>query len=328
MKNCINLCRFLLILCCLNASFFSRAQVGIAVPINGYEIGLNFGAMNFLGDLGGNRGKGTAGPKDLNLPVTHLAFGISAAYYPVEWFGLRIAGNIGRVEGYDNLIFNHGTEEVPRIFRDLHFRSPIYEAYTGIEIYPTCYIREKRELAPPRLKPFLLAGVGLFHFQPHALYNNGNGNQRWVQLRPLRTEGQGMEETGRPEYATIAMSFPVGIGFKYDIKERLTLSIEFIHRYTNTDYIDDVSTTYIDPVLFDRYLSPSDAAMAKILYNPSARNTVPIEGYGPNIPGNQRGNPKRNDGFLSTQFRFTWKLGDLYAYWFKNKRSIFNPRRY
>lgn len=328
MKNCITVCKFLLIFKLLFWPLLPKAQVGFAVPLKGYEIGLNMGGMNFLGDLGGNRGKGTYGPKDLNLPVTHIAVGISAAWYPIEWFGLRLAGNIGRVEGYDNLIKNNGTEEVPRIFRDLHFRSPLYEMYAGVEFYPTCLIWELRRLPPPRLKPFFIAGAGIFKFEPQGLYNDGQGNQRWVQLKPLRTEGQGMTETSRPHYATTAFSFPAGIGFKYDLKERLTLSIELIHRFTTTDYIDDVSTTYIDPALFDQYLSPGDAALAKIMYNPSARNTVFIEGYDPNIPGNQRGNPKRNDGFVTTQFRFTWKLGDIYAYWFKNKKSIFNPRVY
>ena len=62
-----------------NASY---AQIGLSTSNSRFEIGLNVGPMNFLGDLGGNRGKGAIGPKDTNIPVTNVVGGISASYYP------------------------------------------------------------------------------------------------------------------------------------------------------------------------------------------------------------------------------------------------------
>ena len=77
------------------------AQIGLTTSNSHFEIGLSAGPMNFLGDLGGNRGKGTLGPKDTNIPMTNVVGGISVSYYPSQWFGLRLAGNIGSMDGDD-----------------------------------------------------------------------------------------------------------------------------------------------------------------------------------------------------------------------------------
>ena len=44
------------------------------------------------------------------------------------------------------------------------------------------------------------------------------------------------------------------------------IGMEVLHRKTFTDYIDDVSTTYIDNNLFGQYLTSEQAAMANQLY--------------------------------------------------------------
>ena len=44
------------------------------------EIGINIGPSFFLGDLGGNRGKGTPFLKDINFPYTKIMKGIFLSY--------------------------------------------------------------------------------------------------------------------------------------------------------------------------------------------------------------------------------------------------------
>lgn len=313
---------FLLLLLSPGKTF---SQVGLSIPNSRIEIGLNVGPMNFLGDLGGNRGKGTYGPKDNNIPMTNAMIGVAASWYPTEWLGLRLAGNYGQMEGDDNIIKDQGSWEVARLYRNLTFRSPLYEGYAAIEFYPTAMITLLRGEGLPRFRPYGIVGAGIFKFEPEGLYTDPNGNQRWVKLRPLRLEGQGMAETGRPMYSLTAYNLPLGIGIKYDLTERITLGVELIHRFTTTDYIDDVSTTYIDPNLFDLYLSPADAAIARRMANPSSYFPTNIPGYRPYRIGRPRGNPKRNDGYFSSQFRVTWKIGDVYADWFRNKKSVRCP---
>lgn len=305
-----------------------RAQIGLSTANSRLEIALNVGPMNFLGDLGGNRGKGTLGPKDNNVPVTNMIGGFSVSYYPSEWIGFRVAGNIGEMEGDDRLIKQKqptDNYEGARRFRNLTFRSPLYEGYVGVEIYPTAFISLKNGLGLPRLRPYGILGAGVMNFNPQGLYKDAAGNESWVNLRPLRLEGQGMAETGVPEYSTLTYVVPMGVGIKYDITERITFGIEFIHRKTGSDYIDDVSNKYIDPALFDRYLTPDQAVKARYLANPSSFYPG-FPGYTPYRIGRRRGNPERNDSYFSSTFRLTWKIGDVYADWFRNRNSMKCPQ--
>jgi hypothetical protein len=83
-----------------------------------------------------------------------------------------------------------------------------------------------------------------------------------------------------------------------------------MHRKTFTDYMDDVSTTYIDNALFDKYLSPQQAQIANQLH--FRYNFDPANPYPPTRPiiGSQRGDPKDNDAFFSTVVKFGWRLKD------------------
>jgi len=46
----------------------------------------------------------------------------------------------------------------------------------------------------------------------------------------------------------------------------LNVRFEIVHRILFTDYLDDVSTDYINPNLFSQYLPARQAAIAKQLY--------------------------------------------------------------
>ena len=336
MKNRVLLLSLYTIFLLFTGVEITMAQIGLTSSNGRWEIGLNGGPMNFLGDLGGNRGKGTLGPKDNNIPVTNFIGGISASYYPVEWLGFRAAFNIGEMEGDDRLIRQDrpaDTWEGARKYRNLTFRSPLTEAYVGVEIYPTAFISLRNNWGLPRFRPYLIGGIGVFQFNPQGLYVAPNGAESWVDLRPLRIEGQGMRETGKPMYSTTSYCIPMGVGIKYDITERLTFGIEIIHRVTGSDYIDDVSDRYINPNLYANYMSPAQAEIARYLSNPSDFYPSSIPGYTPyglrnpnDIFGKKRGNPERNDSYFSSTFRLTWKIGDVYADWFKNKNSMKCPQ--
>ena len=41
------------------------------------------------------------------------------------------------------------------------------------------------------------------------------------------------------------LCFPIGFGVKYAVTDKVNISFEIAHRFTTTDYIDDVSTTYV-----------------------------------------------------------------------------------
>jgi hypothetical protein len=273
------------------------------------EVGLGLGPLFFLGDLGGNRGVGTRFVKDLNLSTINLAKGVFVAVYPTEWLGFRFAINQGLLEGYDSVISNKGGAEYFREKRNLEFKSNMWEAYGAIEIYPTVLI-EQYDGLQGKLRPYGVIGFGAFKFNPKARYYAPNGEATWVELKPLRLEGQGMAEyPNRKEYKLMSWEIPVGVGFKYYLKENFYLGMEIMHRKSFTDYVDDVSTTYIDNTLFASYLTPAQAAMANQLY---FREGFQPGGSVSRIPpdGEQRGNPKQNDSFFSTILRMGWRLND------------------
>jgi len=273
-------------------------------PANGkFEIGLNIGPSFFLGDLGGNNGKGKSFIKDVDLPVTKLMKGLYVNFYPVEWLGFRLAGNYGVLEAYDSLgpTDHHGYE---RTKRNLGFRTNILEGYIAAEIYPTIFL-EQYDGLQHKFRPYGLVGFGMFHYNPKAQYTEPNGNKTWVELKPLHLEGQGFPEyPDRQEYSLNQQALMMGGGMKYYLTESMFVGIEILHRKTFTDYLDDVSTKYIDPYYFDVHLSPEKAAQARQLFYRERLVTGITRPY----IGYQRGDPKENDAFFSGLLKFGWRL--------------------
>jgi hypothetical protein len=182
------------------------------------ELGANLGPSFFLGDLGGNRGKGKPFVKDVNFPFTKFLKGLYLNIYPAEWLGIRIAGNIGSLEANDSIIKTNGKDELFRKRRNLHFKSSLSEAYIALEFYPTVFF-EQMDGLQYKFRPYGLIGIGMFHFNPKGQYIEPNGNRTWVELKPLRLEGQGMSQyPARKEYSLTQMEVPMGFGAKYYLK--------------------------------------------------------------------------------------------------------------
>ncbi|MFD2920966.1 hypothetical protein ACFS6H_14675 [Terrimonas rubra] len=287
------LCVLSIAVCSFFYSPQSKAQSVFSQNGN-LEAGIGLGPMFFLGDLGGSAGTGRGFIKDIDLPLTKLATSAYLSYHPNEWLNFRLALNHGVVEGNDAQAPNKGGDEIYRINRNLHFKSHIWEAYVAAEVYPTVFL-ERYDGLKGKLRPYGVIGIGGFRFNPKAKDNNGN----WVALQPLRTEGQGMAEyPDRKPYSLFQLEIPMGLGIKYYVTDKMYVGLELLHRQLFTDYIDDVSKNYIDPIHFDTYLSPDQAALAKQMHYRQLNNTP---GSNPgNSEGVQRGDPKDNDSFFST----------------------------
>ena len=94
-----------------------------------------------------------------------------------------------------------------------------------------------------KLTPYVFGGVAVFHFNPYT--NDSLGNKTY--LRPLSTEGEGLAAyPNRKQYQLTQFAIPFGAGIRWKFTENIILSYEFGLRKTFTDYLDDVSTTYID----------------------------------------------------------------------------------
>lgn len=302
----INLCFLLL----LSTSFSNTAKAQslfFGDQKTGVEIGLNIGPNFFLGDLGGNRGEGTRFIKDVNLGLTKISKGAFLTVYPKEWLGLRVAAQFGKLEAKDKIIDTKGRPELFRKQRNLDFRTNLFEAYFAFEVFPLELFLNSFDDYNPRLMPYGVIGVGMYHYNPQGSLTDANGVKRWYYLKPLRIEGQGMEEyPDRKEYALTQVNIPIGVGAKYWLSEKASLSFEILLRKSFNDYVDDVSTTYIDPDLYDKYLIPENAAIARAISDKAISIVTPnLTRF---VPNEQRGNPNQNDSWFTTFIKFGWRL--------------------
>ena len=255
------------------------------------EAGISIGAMNCFTDLGGNKGPGKPFIKDLNLKNSQFCGGVYLhALYNYIW-GFRLEFGAGKLTAADSILKNDKSVAEYRYKRNLHFQTSITEITVIAEWHFLAHLKQCSQDIIPLASPYLVAGAGIFHFNPEACINNN-----WVLLQPLRTEGQGFKEyPNRPVYKLTQFNFPVGIGIRYELSALLNLRLEIIHRILLTDYLDDVSTRYIDPSLFDQYLSSRQAVMAQKL----ADRRRELGNSPASLPGQRRGDPSDNDAFLS-----------------------------
>ena len=182
--------------------FFSSTATAQSV----IEAGVTLAPSNFLGDLGGNLGKGTGFVKDNNFSMTKVFFGAHVTVSPKEWYGVRFAANIGKLEGDDAIIKSKGGLEEGRKMRNQNFKSSLLEAFVAAEVFPTVFFEEDPSDVYHKLRPYGLIGVGVFHFNPKGL---DPATGQWVNLKELHTEGQGFKEyPDRPEYKLVQMNIP------------------------------------------------------------------------------------------------------------------------
>ncbi len=207
------------------------------------QFGVSGGAMNCITDLGG---------KAQVFKTSKAAGGFYVGALYQQTIGARLQIIWGSVTASDVYAKDAGVRQ-----RNLNFASNISEISLLAEFHPLTLIPSVH--LP--VSPYILVGMGTFSFNP---YTKLNGVDDFLQ--PLHTEGEGFPETGRPNYKLTQLMIPAGGGLSYQISPLFTVKGELIYRFLRTDYLDDVSTTYIDPALFDKNLTPVEAALAKQLY--------------------------------------------------------------
>ena len=266
------------------------------------EFGGSVGAMNSLTDIGGRKGIGKKFIKDLNMGKTQLAgsFYVGATYkYAVT---IRAEVTIGKIAADDKVLQSVAASTFGRYERNLSFRTNISEFMLAGEFHPMFIFmpKDNDDWTPPLVSPYLLAGVGLFHFNPQA-----NLNGKWVDLQPLNTEGQGSSKyPERTPYKLNQICIPIGIGARYELGTSFFARAEFVYRITNTDYLDDVSTVYPDPTVFDTY--PTAKRNTALLLYARQKELDPTFIV---TEGDQRGSPKHKDAYMSFNLKIGYILG-------------------
>jgi len=201
-------------------------------------------------------------------------------------WGLRVQLGYGKLQGADS---NSAAGSLQRLQRNLQFRSPLLECSLLNVWEPFDWLNSETIRT---INPVLLAGIGYYHFDPQAYWQNN-----WYRLAPLHTEGQGFAEyPTRKPYSLHQFNLLFGAGLRLELHARWMLRMEWMYRHLFTDYLDDISTTYIEPALFARYLPEDRALLAQQLADRRI-HTQPTEP----VAGQKRGNPGQKDSYATLQ---------------------------
>ena len=245
------------------------------------EFGIGLGAGHYFGDLN-TRAR-------LNRPK--LAGSIFFRKNFGNYIALRVGASFAQL-GYSDIYNKQNTYMQSR---NLSFNSKVWELTLQGDFNFFRFMPGEPEYS---FTPYVTVGAGVFSYDPYAFLNGEK-----IFLRPLGTEGQGSSRyPERSQYSSMAISIPIGAGFKYSLNERMNIGFEILHRFTNTDYLDDVSKTYVDLSIFPPNPDGSDSN-AKLLSDRSYEVGEPI-----GIDGRQRGNSKQKDQFVTAMFTISFNL--------------------
>jgi len=245
------------------------------------EVGISFGGAHYFGDLN------TRARVNRLKPAASVFFRKNFSNYVAARASLTYAqvGYSDRYNAHNEYMFR----------RNLSFNSNIWEVAVQGDFNFFRFLPGEPGL---HFTPYITLGVGAFSYDPYA-YLNGEK----FFLRPLGTEGQGSDlYPERKPYGSWAISIPFGVGFKYALSERFNVGVEILHRFTTTDYLDDVSTTYVDPAAFPAN-GDGTPSVAFLMSDRSYELGEPI-----GIKDRQRGNSRQKDQFLTAQIFFTINL--------------------
>lgn len=247
------------------------------MPIQGQhlEAGLQGGVAVYQGDLS---------PDNFlnNFRATRPALGAFVRYNPLDMLSVRIGFTYAQL---------HGDDALSDRARNLNFDSDILEGSLTAEWNVLGY----QPYGLYRVfSPYIFGGIAFFNFNPTTEFQGET-----VELQPLGTEGQGSANfPGRGEpYNLTEWAIPFGVGVKYAINDKWNIGLEAGMRYTFTDYLDDVSTTYVN---FED-LAQANGELSALLSNRSGQ---------PVSTGDVRGNPDVNDWYFITTLFISYNFLD------------------
>lgn len=260
---------------------------GAAIAQSSTEFGFSLGFSSYLGDLQ---------PRQMTWEKPGLATSLSVRHNINSWMAFTGFTSFCRISGKDI-----DSRDQSHIQRNLSFRTNVLEfgGQMEVNILPFDAYNPANQSGGRYFKwaPYAMLGLNFFHFNPQTEYMGS-----WVDLQPLNTEGQGSSFNANQPYKLTQAAIPFGFGFKFQVNRRSTISYEFRFRKTFTDYLDDVSGTYADPV---KLTSEKGYLASELAYR-----TDELAGYQGTKPvaGSRRGDPSNLDWYNMQVMTYSYKL--------------------
>ncbi|WP_344978627.1 DUF6089 family protein [Compostibacter hankyongensis] len=243
------------------------------------EAGFELGGAQYFGDLNTRTAFKTLKP----------TLGAFYRRYLNDYIGVSAHlhyARLGYSDTYNDNAFQHR--------RNLSFNSDIWELTLQGDFN---FYRFEPGSLRYRFTPYLTLGIGGFHFNPYTWYQD-----KKYYLQPLGTEGQGSAQyPDRKPYNLYTYCIPVGMGLKYNINNTTNISFVVTHRFTGTDYLDDVSTTYAGASAFPAGSAGKESIPFLLQDRSWATGSAPI-----GQQGRQRGNSRDRDQYLMVEVNISW----------------------
>lgn len=267
---------------------FMLVLVGAQVRAQDGEYGITAGFAGYQGDIA---------EQAIGFGDAIGGGGLFFRYHFNERNAIRVNANYILISGDDT----EADDRFRQVDRAITFRNQIIEVGANYQFNILPFVAGSPRY---RFAPYLFAGAAFVSHNPQGVLF-----EEWYDLAPLATEGE--------EYSTSTFAIPYGIGANFSLGRNLVnVGVELSHRFTFTDYLDDVSDSYSNQL--DELASGTgdlnpDVKRQLLLSVPSVLTAYPnaqsiddipdeiVRDAASNAAGKVRGNPDRNDGY--------WYLG-------------------
>lgn len=275
----------------------------------------NIGSSTYSGDLASSQYLMNATWNSLRW---HIGLGISR--HLTRHLSTELTINWIRLGADDN-----NSNELASYVRNLHFKNDLKELslrgiYNIIRKNNNCYRRTE-------INPYLSVGVAYYLHNPKAKTPDNLGGN-WVSLQALSTEGEGLNQLYNNQYSLSGIALPIGLGISYKYNKHIDIGVELIYRTTFTDYLDDVSGMYPNPLLLK-----SEEAKAltnrsqelissrtgnnrtnKLIQLFSQEGIITNDPYTESLPlsaiGSSRGDTGNSDSYLTVSIKLLYHIPD------------------
>lgn len=217
---------------------------------------------------------------------------LGAQYFISKRIGVRGEFSWVTLSGSDA-----NSKDEGKIQRNLSFKSGNYEFNVSgvVNLIP----QGGRFYQRPQFNVYAFAGVGGLYFNPKAELDG-----KKHALKPLMTEGV--------NYSRFTLILPYGLGAKVKASPFFNIAVEAGWRKTFTDYIDDVSTVFVDNSSF------ADP-IARQLADRRPEIGLPLK-----PAGARRGEPSNDDAYMlfsvRVEYYLPYQLGNA-------QRKLYNRKR-
>jgi len=248
------------------------------------EVGIGLGTAHYFGDINPAGG----------LTPVHYSAGLFYQRYMGNYIGIRLSANYIHLAASDK-----DNKSAAYKGRGLDFTNNLMELSLSGSFN---FFRYAPGVAGHSFTPYVGLGIGGIYTDPYTKTEQGQK----VKLRKLGTEGQySTTPHDGKKYGPLAMVFPLSVGVRQALSAKLNIFAEATYRFTKTDYLDDVSSTYAGTAAFETSNYKGSAQQAALALQLQDRQ----QDGKPRLQGWQRGNSLANDRYLSMQIGLSFNFG-------------------